>query len=294
MMLTICSWSQTLNIKQYHIPLSAIADSMFSFSVFPPAEVCRPRAHLEPGRHLANPSLQGLHPSVVLYAYEQGAHLLFPEDFIRAEYTVYLLIVWRRLLTKDFYSSVCRRGRCRPMAGQRWMRANWLMWIIHGTCCGPRLWSSPGWRTWELSLRWEIHRDRTLLLFLVHPTVTSESDFENTLIMLQQSVWPGEPVAKVLEDLESAWRWGRVPNLLTAMELVMWTLMLQRPDKVGVHVTIHHNSLNTEFISVMFWCDTDLLVCVCVLAGYNTTAVAHVEAEDAKHWFVNKYWKKLW
>ncbi|AWP18715.1 putative butyrophilin subfamily 3 member A3-like isoform 2 [Scophthalmus maximus] len=47
----------------------------------------------------------------------------------------------------------------------------------------------------------------------------------------EQSVWPGEPVAKVLEDLQSAWRWGRVPNLLTAMELIMWILMLQRPDK---------------------------------------------------------------
>lgn len=60
-----------------------------------------------------------------------------------------------------------------------------------------------------------------------------------TLILLQQSVWPGEPVAKVLEDLQSAWRWGRAPNLLTAMELVMWTLMVQRPDKVGVIVAVH-------------------------------------------------------
>lgn len=50
--------------------------------------------------------------------------------------------------------------------------------------------------------------------------------------VFQQSVWPGEPVVKVLEDLQSAWRWGRAPNLLTAMELVMWTLMVQRPDKV--------------------------------------------------------------
>ncbi|KAM4536091.1 butyrophilin subfamily 3 member A3 isoform 1-T2 [Fundulus diaphanus] len=47
----------------------------------------------------------------------------------------------------------------------------------------------------------------------------------------EQSVWPGEPVAKILEDLQSAWRWGRVPNLLTAMELVLWTLVSQRPDK---------------------------------------------------------------
>ncbi|XP_058509630.1 E3 ubiquitin-protein ligase TRIM69-like isoform X1 [Solea solea] len=50
----------------------------------------------------------------------------------------------------------------------------------------------------------------------------------------EQSVWPGEPVAKVLEDLQSAWRWGRVPNLLTAMELVMWTLMLQQPEKDNI------------------------------------------------------------
>ncbi|XP_075994862.1 butyrophilin subfamily 3 member A3 [Genypterus blacodes] len=47
----------------------------------------------------------------------------------------------------------------------------------------------------------------------------------------EQSVWPGEPVAKALDDLQSAWRWARAPNLLAAMELVMWTLMLQSPDK---------------------------------------------------------------
>ncbi|KAM3597600.1 uncharacterized protein V6R79_006698 [Siganus canaliculatus] len=47
----------------------------------------------------------------------------------------------------------------------------------------------------------------------------------------EQSVWPGEPVVKALEDLQSAWRWSRAPNLLAAMELVMWTLMVQRPDK---------------------------------------------------------------
>lgn len=51
----------------------------------------------------------------------------------------------------------------------------------------------------------------------------------------QQSVWPGEPVAKVLEDLQSAWRWGRTPNLLTAMDLIMWTVIAQHPDKVRFH-----------------------------------------------------------
>ncbi|XP_057672937.1 E3 ubiquitin-protein ligase TRIM58 isoform X3 [Corythoichthys intestinalis] len=47
----------------------------------------------------------------------------------------------------------------------------------------------------------------------------------------EQSVWPGETVTNVLEDLRSAWRWGRVPNLLSAMELVLWTLMLENSDK---------------------------------------------------------------
>lgn len=50
--------------------------------------------------------------------------------------------------------------------------------------------------------------------------------------MFQQSVWPGEAVEKVLEDLQSAWRWGRVPNLMTAMELVMWLFVIQCPNKV--------------------------------------------------------------
>ncbi|KAM9394533.1 butyrophilin subfamily 3 member A3 [Pholidichthys leucotaenia] len=74
------------------------------------------------------------------------------------------------------------------------------------------------------------------------PDVTTEQDLQQAKTALlnwikdlraqpQQSVWPGEAVAKVLEDLQSAWRWGRMPNLLTAMELVMWTLMFQQPQK---------------------------------------------------------------
>lgn len=107
-----------------------------------------------------------------------------------------------------------------------------------GQGCDPHLGEGPESSAWGRKFTETEH----FSCFSVHPTVTSEFAFENTLIMLQQSVWPGEPVAKVLEDLQSAWRWGRVPNLLTAMELVMWTLMLQRPDKVGVHVTVHCNS----------------------------------------------------
>ncbi|XP_077591553.1 uncharacterized protein LOC144209185 [Stigmatopora nigra] len=47
----------------------------------------------------------------------------------------------------------------------------------------------------------------------------------------EQSVWPGETVINVLEDLRSAWRWGRVPNLLSAMELVLWTLLYENSNK---------------------------------------------------------------
>ncbi|KAM9784592.1 E3 ubiquitin-protein ligase TRIM21 [Syngnathus typhle] len=47
----------------------------------------------------------------------------------------------------------------------------------------------------------------------------------------EQSIQPGETVANILEDLRSAWRWGRVPNLLSAMELLMWTVMLQDSEK---------------------------------------------------------------
>lgn len=61
-------------------------------------------------------------------------------------------------------------------------------------------------------------------------------------------MWPGEPVAKVLEDLQSAWRWGRAPNLQAAMEMVMWALVLQKPDKV-------------RFVCFIFW--TQICVCVC-------------------------------
>lgn len=41
-------------------------------------------------------------------------------------------------------------------------------------------------------------------------------------------------MAKGLEDLHWAWRWGRAPNLLAAMEMVMWALVVQKADKVGL------------------------------------------------------------
>lgn len=60
------------------------------------------------------------------------------------------------LITNGVCVAVCRRGPCRRMAGPRWMRSNILIWSTSRTCWRPKLWSSTGSRTWELSLRWEI------------------------------------------------------------------------------------------------------------------------------------------
>lgn len=55
----------------------------------------------------------------------------------------------------------------------------------------------------------------------------------------EQSVWPGEAVAQVLEDLQAAWRSHHMPNFLTAMELLMWVLLTQGLDKVGASLNIN-------------------------------------------------------
>ncbi|XP_029620596.1 butyrophilin subfamily 1 member A1 [Salmo trutta] len=52
---------------------------------------------------------------------------------------------------------------------------------------------------------------------------------------LEPSIWPGEPVLMMLDDLEFQWRRGRLPNLLPAMELVMWVVLsADSPDKEDV------------------------------------------------------------
>ncbi|KAF7698174.1 E3 ubiquitin-protein ligase TRIM69 [Silurus meridionalis] len=72
--------------------------------------------------------------------------------------------------------------------------------------------------------------------------LSSEQDIENAkrLIMTwikdlraqpEQSVWPGEQVVMVLEDLQKQWRRGRVPTLQTAVELIFWTLLTKELDK---------------------------------------------------------------
>ncbi|XP_008312936.1 E3 ubiquitin-protein ligase TRIM21 isoform X2 [Cynoglossus semilaevis] len=52
----------------------------------------------------------------------------------------------------------------------------------------------------------------------------------------EPTVWPGEPVLMVLDDLEFQWKRGRLPNLLHAMELVM-LVVLNAEAPVQVDVT---------------------------------------------------------
>ncbi|CAN9508951.1 unnamed protein product [Ophioblennius macclurei] len=41
----------------------------------------------------------------------------------------------------------------------------------------------------------------------------------------QNTVWPGEPVLMMLDDLEFQWKRGRLPNLLPAVELILLAVM---------------------------------------------------------------------
>ncbi|XP_062840997.1 butyrophilin subfamily 3 member A3 [Trichomycterus rosablanca] len=47
----------------------------------------------------------------------------------------------------------------------------------------------------------------------------------------EQSVWPGEQVVQVLDDLEKQWRRGHIPTLQSAMELVFYTLLAKEVNK---------------------------------------------------------------
>ncbi|KAM9426739.1 uncharacterized protein KZ484_022061 [Pholidichthys leucotaenia] len=77
----------------------------------------------------------------------------------------------------------------------------------------------------------------------------------------QPTVWPGEPVLMMLDDLEFQWKRGRLANLLPAMELVMlavlnadspvkedvtkqWLVNKQRSQNVGAVGYIPHSVWN--------------------------------------------------
>ncbi|KAL6477098.1 hypothetical protein MHYP_G00155970 [Metynnis hypsauchen] len=75
--------------------------------------------------------------------------------------------------------------------------------------------------------------------------LTSEQDIESAKKLItnwtkdlraqpEQSVWPGEQVVVVLDDLEKHWRRGRMPTLQPAMELIFWTLLAKELDKENI------------------------------------------------------------
>lgn len=45
------------------------------------------------------------------------------------------------------------------------------------------------------------------------------------ILSLQPTVWPGEPVLMMLDDLEFQWKQGHLPNLLPAVELIMLAVL---------------------------------------------------------------------
>ncbi|XP_066561001.1 erythroid membrane-associated protein isoform X2 [Amia ocellicauda] len=47
----------------------------------------------------------------------------------------------------------------------------------------------------------------------------------------ERSVWPGEQVLLMLDDLEAQWKRGRLPSLLSAMELLLWAVLREGKDK---------------------------------------------------------------
>ncbi|KAG8008951.1 E3 ubiquitin-protein ligase TRIM39, partial [Nibea albiflora] len=54
----------------------------------------------------------------------------------------------------------------------------------------------------------------------------------------QPTVWPGEPVLMMLDDLEFQWKKGRLPNLLPAMELVFLAVLnADSPIKVWTSIS---------------------------------------------------------
>ncbi|KAL0985597.1 hypothetical protein UPYG_G00159250 [Umbra pygmaea] len=47
--------------------------------------------------------------------------------------------------------------------------------------------------------------------------------------MEQNSVSPGEEVCSVIQDLESQWKRGKLPNMLPVMDFIIWTVLQEHP-----------------------------------------------------------------
>lgn len=80
-----------------------------------------------------------------------------------------------------------------------------------------------------------------------HPPGAENKQQSNSFCLLalpsQPSVWPGEPVLMVLDDLEFQWKRGRLPNLLPAVELLM--LAVLNADS-SVQVWMSHQQPDTH------------------------------------------------
>uniref|UniRef100_A0A3Q3RHT4 Zgc:194990 n=1 Tax=Mastacembelus armatus TaxID=205130 RepID=A0A3Q3RHT4_9TELE len=73
----------------------------------------------------------------------------------------------------------------------------------------------------------------------------------------QPTIWPGEPVLMMLDDLEFQWKRGRLPNLLPAMELIMlavlnadspqWLVRKQKSQRIE-DVTLDSDSANPDLL----------------------------------------------
>lgn len=58
---------------------------------------------------------------------------------------------------------------------------------------------------------------------------------------VQPTVWPGEPVLMMLDDLEFQWKRGRLPNLLPAVELIILAVLnADNPVKVWISIAMYH------------------------------------------------------
>lgn len=91
---------------------------------------------------------------------------------------------------------------------------------------------------------------RTNLLSAVpsYSSCCSEATADLLCVPLQPTVWPGEPVLMMLDDLEFQWKRGRLPTLLPAMELVMLAVLnADSPAKVWMKPSGHRRAPSLNF-----------------------------------------------
>uniref|UniRef100_A0A8C9R1J2 Zgc:194990 n=1 Tax=Scleropages formosus TaxID=113540 RepID=A0A8C9R1J2_SCLFO len=100
---------------------------------------------------------------------------------------------------------------------------------------------------WPERLDWKGHLQGMLEQGSEHDMETSKRVILDWSRALKMHVWPGEPVVLMLDDLETQWRRGRMPNLLSAMELIMWAMLTKSVDKV-VEVFLDPDTANPDLV----------------------------------------------